>query len=90
MPDVRSKALAYLRSGAVRVLLASTVSYADRPYWVQPRVEGHKSTYIVRLDGASAPWTCTCREAGCAHAAAVQLATGHPSAADPTTTPKES
>ena len=82
--DIRSKALGYLRSGAVRVQLASSVSQADRPYWVRALVHGFKSTYIVTLDGASAPWTCTCHQDECAHRAAVQLITGHESAAAPT------
>lgn len=87
--DVRSKALGYLRSGAVQVLTASTVTHSNRPFLVEARVRGYHSDYVVRLDGASAPWTCTCREDECAHRAAVQLVTGHESAAAPTpTTPK--
>ncbi|RCG21939.1 hypothetical protein DQ384_36375 [Sphaerisporangium album] len=84
--DVRSKALGYLRSGAVRVLVASTMGPARRPYFVEAHVDGHQSTYIVRFELHE--WTCTCHEADCAHAAAVQLATGHESAAAPSRTPK--
>ncbi len=79
--DIRAKALGYLRSGAVQVLTASTVLHSNRPFLVHAHVRGHNSDYVVRLDGASAPWTCTCRQDGCAHRAAVQLVTGWPSAA---------
>ncbi len=76
---LRAKALTYYRSGAVRVLNAATVLPADRPYFVEARVLGHRSHYIVRYELGG--WTCTCHADGCAHAAAVQLATGHESAA---------
>lgn len=77
--DVRAKACAYLRGGAVTVLSAATQD-GPRPWMVHARVVGHSSTYVVKLiDGA---WSCTCgRPAECAHVAAVQLVTGHPSLA---------
>ncbi len=87
MPDVRAKALAYYRSGAIRVLTASTAVSSDRPFLVEARVQGYRSDYIVRHQDPVTGWTCTCRQAGCAHVAAVQLATGHDSAAAPNPTP---
>lgn len=83
--DVRSKACGYLRSGAVTLLDARTEDNV-RPWLVHARVVGHSSTYVVTLtEGA---WNCTChRPAECAHVAAVQLATNHPSLAAPK--PKE-
>lgn len=81
--DVRSKACSYLRGGMVTVLQVSrsTVQQA-RPDHVYARVLGYSSTYIVRLERGV--WTCTCQKpAECAHVAAVQLVTGHPSLAAP-------
>ncbi|MDH2425734.1 hypothetical protein [Sphaerisporangium sp. TRM90804] len=86
--DIRSRALGYYRSGAIRVLAASTAAPSDRPFFVEARVRGHHSDYIVRHELRA--WTCTCHADGCAHVAAVQLATGHPSAAAPTPSPKGS
>jgi SWIM zinc finger len=87
MPDLRAKALAALRDGRVTVVHAR--SHSDRlvPHELIVRVASSRpdgATYVVDLldDGT---WTCTCRDgiAGepCAHVAAVQLITGHPSAA---------
>jgi hypothetical protein len=83
--DVRSKALAYYRSTSMRVLAAATMTGADRPYFVEARVRGHRSDYIVRYELGE--WVCTCHADGCPHAASVQLATGHESAAAPTPSP---
>ncbi|MGR6922647.1 hypothetical protein ACU635_51050 [[Actinomadura] parvosata] len=77
--DVRSKACNYLRSGAVTLLDARSQD-GVRPWLVHARVVGHSSTYVVTL--AEGAWNCTChRPAECAHVAAVQLVTGHPSLA---------
>lgn len=79
MPDVRTKALSYLRDGCVRVLKSDLRPGPRQPYIVMAHVDGHKSTYMVQLQDRR--WTCTCHQSGCAHAAAVQLVTGYPSAA---------
>lgn len=79
--DVRSKACGYLRSGAVTLLDARSED-GVRPWLVHARVVGHSSTYVVTL--AEGAWNCTChRPAECAHVAAVQLVTRHPSLATP-------
>lgn len=77
--DVRAKACSYLRAGAVT--LREVVTHEqERPWVVYARVIGHSSTYVVTL--AEGTWNCTChRPAECAHVAAVQLVTGHPSLA---------
>lgn len=84
--DVRTRALAYLRSGAVTVL--ETAYYAvdspRRPHSVIAQVVGHRSTYLVHLDDGT--WSCTCHIPDCPHVAAVQLVTGHPSPASPAVT----
>jgi hypothetical protein len=81
MPDVRAKALNYLRSGAVHVLYARTTADARRPVEVVAVVEAH--TGVRRVELRDETWSCTCPDYddGCAHAAAVQLVTGHDSAA---------
>lgn len=80
MPDIRAKALNYLRDGAVSVFHARSPRDGTPPHEVIARVEGHNGRYVVDyLDGT---WSCTCPEGtGCAHVAAVQLVTGHRSAA---------
>ena len=79
--DVRAKACSYLRAGAVTIREAITQDQA-RPWVVYARVVGHSSTYVVTL--AEGVWNCTCHKpAECAHVAAVQLATNHPSLAAP-------
>lgn len=86
MTDVRTKSLAYLRDGKVTIGSARLPRIADpdRPEFVQARVVGHQATYRVHLlDGV---WSCSCASVWsdcepCAHLAAVQLVTGHPSAA---------
>lgn len=79
--DVRAKACHYLRDGKVTLLSASPqMQDQPRPDVVYARVVGHSSTYVVTL--AEGAWNCTCsRPAECAHVAAVQLVTGHPSLA---------
>lgn len=80
MPDIRSKALGYYRDGGIRILHSLTPMHGPRvPYEIDADVIGFNSTYKVRLDDGI--WTCTCHGEDCAHAAAVQLATGHTSAA---------
>lgn len=82
MPDIRAKALAYLRDGKVRVLTAS--AFDRRPHLVIAHVDGHSSTHKVRFT-STGRWLCTCPlTTDCAHIAAVQLVTGHPSAAQKT------
>jgi hypothetical protein len=80
MPDIRSKALAYIRNGKVRVSHASSAGVSRTPYDVLAYVDGHNSTYLVRFTANA--WSCSCQRAECAHAAAVQLVTGHRSAAE--------
>ncbi len=85
---LRAKALAYYRGESLRILAAATMTGARKPYFVEAHVDGHNSTYIVRYELGA--WSCTCHADGCAHAATVQLATGHPSAASPTPSHKGS
>lgn len=78
--DLRSRALGYLRSGAVTILTALPQETGPRqPYLVRADVAGHRSTYQVgHVIGHG--WTCSCRRGepgSCAHVAAVALATGH-------------
>lgn len=80
MPDVRSKALSYLRDGRVTLLTVNTAKHTLQPFAVGAMVQGFKGRYWVRLNAQG--WLCSCATAGCAHAAAVQLVTGWPSAAD--------
>lgn len=80
MPDIRTKALAYLRDKKVRVSHASSAGVSRTPYDVLAYVDGHNSTYLVRFTADE--WSCSCQRPECAHAAAVQLVTGHPSAAE--------
>lgn len=82
MPDVRSKALGYLRDGKVRVLGANSSKPDLRPYRVSAIVKGFNGLYWVRLQQPGDSWLCSCGTTGCAHLAAVQLVTGYPSAAD--------
>ncbi|MFI6883421.1 hypothetical protein [Streptosporangium canum] len=79
MPDVRSKALGYLRDGRVTLLTVNTAKHSLRPYAVGAMVQGFQGRYWVRLNAQG--WLCSCALAECAHAAAVQLVTGWPSAA---------
>lgn len=80
MPDLRAKALAYLRDGKVRVSAAASAGVSRTPYDVLAYVDGHQSTYLVRFTANT--WGCSCQRTDCAHAAAVQLVTGHRSAAE--------
>ena len=85
MGDIRAKALAYLRDAAVTVGVARVMPGAAAPHEVVARVRGHEDTYTVRLIHVFG-WRCTCPQTHpggdwCAHIAAVQLVTGHPSAA---------
>lgn len=76
MPEIREKALHYLRDGKVRVVHSiCRMSGPLVPYEVDAYVEGHNSTYKVSLDDGV--WACTCHGPGegCAHIAAVQLVT---------------
>lgn len=73
--DVRSQACSYLRNGKVTVRAALPGS--DRlPVQVEAVVQGNSGTYLVDL--IDQRWRCSCGKAElCAHAAAVQLVTGH-------------
>lgn len=79
MADIRAKALAYLRDGKVRVSYATSAGMSRTPYNVLAYVDGHNDRYLVRFTEDA--WTCSCQRVDCAHAAAVQLVTGHRSAA---------
>lgn len=80
MADTRARALAYLRDGKVRVSYATSAGVSRTPYNVLAYIEGHNGTYLVRF--TENQWSCSCQQTDCAHAAAVQLVTGHRSAAD--------
>lgn len=78
--SIRTKALAYLRDGNVIVRSAVPADHGRAPFQVRADVIGQNSTYLVQLTTCDG-WTCTCKNDGCAHVAAVQLVTGHKSAA---------
>lgn len=81
MPDIRSKALGYLRDGRVVVLGALWERPALHPHTVSAIVQGTQGRYWVRRSQERG-WLCSCGMAEpCAHTAAVQLVTGYPSAA---------
>lgn len=80
MADIRSKALNYLRSGAVNVFHAQSPRDGTPAREVNALVQGHKGRYVVDFIGGI--WSCTCgRPSPCPHVAAVQLVTGHRSPA---------
>jgi hypothetical protein len=84
-PDLRRKALAVLREARLTILHAECRKTAQDVDEVIARVrssrEGGPSYCVDFLDGV---WTCTCRDGGgCAHVAAVQIVTGHATAAVP-------
>ncbi|MFG1963173.1 hypothetical protein [Nonomuraea sp. NPDC049028] len=80
MPDVRTKALSYLRDEKVRVLFAETVKPNLRPHTVGALVQGFNARYWIELEKGR--WLCSCGSSTpCAHLAAVQIITGWPSAA---------
>lgn len=80
MPDLRTKALGYLRDEKVRVLYAETVKPDLRPHTVGALVQGFNARYWIELQGGR--WLCSCGTSeACAHLAAVQIITGWPSAA---------
>lgn len=87
MSGIRERALSCLRDGRVQIMLARTTT-ADvlndqAPFEVMAFVTSSRTAnvrYVV--DFMSSAWGCTCRDGrGCAHIAAVQLVTGHESAA---------
>lgn len=86
MADLRAKALGYLRDANVTVRHARQRRLDPAPCEILATVQGHRARYVVELlDGAA--WNCTCQgftlgtTRPCAHIAAVQLITGHQSAA---------
>lgn len=84
MPDLRAKALNYLRDGLVIVLHARCRETERQPFEVIAVVRGY--TGVRRVELADGQWSCTCQGvvtpgSECAHRAAVALTTGHPSAA---------
>lgn len=86
MPDIRSKALGYLRAGNVRILHARCRPNETAPCEIVAAVRGYTGRHTVELrpDGK---WLCSCTPVvmddgtECAHRAAVALATGHPTVA---------
>jgi hypothetical protein len=88
MPDIRSKALGYLRAGKVVILRASPAEDRLMAVVVVAVVIGHHGRYAVDLEDWR--WRCTppgrprpdCQAAECAHVAAVKLVSGWPSLAD--------
>jgi len=76
---VRRKALAVLREGRVKVLVARSHPDTLAVHTAIVQVHGSRGVYVVDLnDGV---WTCTCTRgmAGvrCGHVLAAQLVTGH-------------
>jgi hypothetical protein len=93
--DLRSKALGYLRDGKVTVVRADPHEERSRAVLVWACVQGFHGCHKVALENWR--WRCVlapypdgrpqqerpeCRLAECAHIAAVQMVTGHPSDAD--------
>ena len=80
MPDLRSKALGYLRSGAVSVFdvrLTSTEKLVSA--FVQGHAQKHVVDGVIPRNGDPERWSCSCGkhlELTCPHRAAVQLVTG--------------
>ncbi|MGV9536593.1 hypothetical protein ACWEU6_36160 [Streptosporangium sandarakinum] len=80
--DLRTRALAYLRSGAVTVLRAEAMAAGPHlPEYVHAIVRGFRSDHRVLFEAGR--WSCSCRE-DCAHQHAVRLVTGHPTPIRPT------
>lgn len=81
MPSIREKACKYYRDQDLRLLQVKTPESALQPTFVEALIRGYLATYLVRLEDGQ--WTCTGDEdkSDCPHRAAVQMATGHPSAA---------
>lgn len=81
MPSVREKALGYYRDQNLRIIAADCLNGTIQPHLVEALVKGYKQTYRVTLQNGV--WSCSCNAArtDCAHRAAVQMATGHKSAA---------
>jgi len=73
--DTRARALAYIRSGSVHLLVVVPGANGMAES-VRARVDGHLSSYLVELTLGA--WSCTCREIACPHIAACQLVTGWP------------
>jgi hypothetical protein len=81
MPDLRAKALGYLRDGRVTVICALWERPKLHPHTVSAVVQGTQNRYWVRRNPDQG-WLCSCGVVEpCAHLAAVQLVTGYPSAA---------
>ncbi|MCU1679236.1 MAG: hypothetical protein JWM93_3994 [Frankiales bacterium] len=83
--DIRAKACAKLRTGAVTIRQATTHAGERRACAVEAKVTGHTGVHTVEYSAADG-WSCSCGRAGdafspCPHVAAVQMVTGHPSAA---------
>lgn len=81
MPSVRQSVLTTLGAGRVMVYRAQP-STIGPPFLVAAVVDSsreERSPYHVDL--RSGIWTCTCGRTGCAHVAAIQFVTGHPSPA---------
>ena len=85
MADLRAKALSYLRDGKVTILSARSERPERTARSVGAIVQGFHGEHWVR--GELAGWRCTCNgeapASDCAHIAAVQLITGHPTPARP-------
>ena len=81
--SIRPSALAALRDGRVTVGIAQVAAGTSAPpYTVTAKVLSSRmdgTHYWVRLKHGE--WSCTCTTPLCAHLAAVQLVTGHPSPA---------
>ena len=84
MAEIRPRALACLRDGRVAIKRAE----GGRIIAAVRSSRNPDVVYIVdRYPSLEAAWFCTCRaDGGCPHIAAVQLVTGHKSAAAKVTT----
>lgn len=86
MTTIRQRTLKRFGAGDIRVVDVRTRPGERRATFVDAKVNGHRGLHTVTY-GESAGWSCSCGCAGdalapCPHVAAVQMVTGHPSAAE--------
>jgi hypothetical protein len=83
---IRQKTLRKFGEGAVTLRTVVTIPGEQRALTVDAKVDGHRGRHSVSYSIA-AGWRCSCAHPGdglapCPHIAAVQMVTGHPSAAE--------
>lgn len=81
MADIRTRALAAIREGRVRIRTATTRDGDPRPHFIVAVVYGHTGRHRVVYGPTMPLWNCSCGQATCAHIAAVALVGGDPSLA---------